>query len=90
MARFDAFRGANITLPMGTIEAAEWALYRDAAYEHLAAGEWRELGLALKHTREIIPLDPCGTDQGLWVDTKSGGGHQTLIVTHRSTYRHSR
>ncbi|MEQ1754827.1 MAG: serine protease [Micropepsaceae bacterium] len=43
MARFDAFRGANITLPMGTIEAAEWALYRDAAYEHLAAGEWREL-----------------------------------------------
>jgi S1-C subfamily serine protease len=28
---------------MGTIEAAEWALWRDAAYNHLAAGEWREL-----------------------------------------------
>jgi len=43
MARFDAFRGGNISLPMGTIEAAEWALWRDAAYNHLAAGEWREL-----------------------------------------------
>lgn len=43
MARFDAFRGGNVTLPMGTLEAAEWALYRDAAYEHLAAGQWREL-----------------------------------------------
>ena len=43
MARFDAFRGGNISLPMGTLEAAEWALYRDAAYDHLAAGEWREL-----------------------------------------------
>lgn len=43
MARFDAFRGGNVTLPMGTIEAAEWALYKDSAYEHLAAGQWREL-----------------------------------------------
>ena len=43
MARFDAFRGGNVTLPMGAIAAAEWALFRDAAYEHLAAGEWREL-----------------------------------------------
>jgi S1-C subfamily serine protease len=43
MARFDAFRGGNVTLPMGALEAAEWALYRDAAYEHLAAGQWREL-----------------------------------------------
>lgn len=43
MARFDAFRGGNVTLPMGTIEAAEWVLYRDFAYENLAAGQWREL-----------------------------------------------
>ena len=44
MARFDAFRGGNVTLPMGTIEAAEWAaLYKDAAYDQLAAGQWREL-----------------------------------------------
>jgi S1-C subfamily serine protease len=43
MARFDAFRGGNVTLPMGAIAAAEWALFRDTAYEHLAAGAWREL-----------------------------------------------
>jgi S1-C subfamily serine protease len=43
MARFDAFRGGNVTLPMGALEAAEWALYRDTAYEHLADGQWREL-----------------------------------------------
>ena len=43
MARFDAFRGGNVTLPMGALEAAEWALYRDTAYEHLASGQWREL-----------------------------------------------
>jgi S1-C subfamily serine protease len=43
MARFDAFRGGNVSLPMGTLEAAEWALYRDFAYENLAAGQWREL-----------------------------------------------
>ncbi len=43
MARYDAFRGGNISLPMGNIEAAEWTLYRDSAYEHLAAGAWREL-----------------------------------------------
>ncbi|MFN8946553.1 MAG: S1C family serine protease [Alphaproteobacteria bacterium] len=43
MARFDAFRGGNVTLPMGALEAAEWALYRDTAYEHLASGQWRDL-----------------------------------------------
>ena len=43
MARYDAFRGGNISLPMSTIEAANWVLFRDAAYEHLAAGQWREL-----------------------------------------------
>lgn len=43
MARYDAFKSGNVTLKMGTIEAAEWTLFRDAAYELLAGGHWREL-----------------------------------------------
>jgi len=50
MARFDAFRGGNVSLPMGTLEAAEWALYRDFAYENLAAGQWRELTENERHS----------------------------------------
>jgi S1-C subfamily serine protease len=42
-ARFDAFKSANIQLPMGTIEAADWTLNRQAAYNLLAASRWREL-----------------------------------------------
>lgn len=42
-ARHDAFKSANVNLPMGTLEAAEWTISRPAAYELLAAGQWREL-----------------------------------------------
>jgi hypothetical protein len=43
VARFDAFKSGNITLPMGTIEAAEWTINRQNAYDLLAAGHWRGL-----------------------------------------------
>lgn len=43
IARHDAFKTGNVTLKSGTIEAAEWTLNRDAAYELLAGGHWREL-----------------------------------------------
>lgn len=43
VARFDAFKSGNITLPMGTIEAAEWTINRQNAYDMLAAGHWRGL-----------------------------------------------
>ncbi len=43
VARHDAFKSGNITLPMGTIEAADWTINRPAAYDLLAAGQWREL-----------------------------------------------
>lgn len=43
IARYDAFKSGNVTLKAGTLEAAEWTIYRDAAYELLAGGHWREL-----------------------------------------------
>ncbi|MFM9863966.1 MAG: S1C family serine protease [Micropepsaceae bacterium] len=43
VARHDAFKSANINLPMGTLEAAEWTINRPAAYDLLAAGQWRAL-----------------------------------------------
>jgi Trypsin-like peptidase domain len=42
-ARYDAFKSGNVILPMGTLEAAEWTLNRDTAYNLLGAGRWREL-----------------------------------------------
>ena len=42
-ARHDAFKSGNVILPMGTIEAADWTINRQAAYNLLAAGRWREL-----------------------------------------------
>jgi S1-C subfamily serine protease len=42
-ARAEAFKSANVALPMGTIEAAEWTLYRQNAYDLLAAGKWQDL-----------------------------------------------
>ena len=42
-ARYEAFKSGNIMLPMGTIEAADWTLNRQAAYNLLAASRWREL-----------------------------------------------
>lgn len=42
-ARLEAFKSGNVVLPMGTIEAADWTLNRQAAYNLLAAGKWREL-----------------------------------------------
>lgn len=42
-ARYDAFKSANIQLPMGTIEAADWTINRQTAYNLLGAGRWREL-----------------------------------------------
>ncbi len=43
IARYDAFKSGNIVLPMGTLEAAEWTINRQPAYNLLAAGRWREL-----------------------------------------------
>jgi S1-C subfamily serine protease len=43
VARFEAFKTGNVVLPMGTLEAAEWTINRQAAYDLLAAGRWREL-----------------------------------------------
>ncbi len=43
VARYEAFKSGNIVLPMGTIEAAEWTINRQNAYDLLAAGRWREL-----------------------------------------------
>jgi Trypsin-like peptidase domain len=43
IARFDAFKSGNVVLPMGTLEAAEWTINRQPAYNLLAAGRWREL-----------------------------------------------
>lgn len=43
VARHDAFKSGIVNLPMGTFEAAEWTLNRPAAYDLLAAGQWREL-----------------------------------------------
>jgi S1-C subfamily serine protease len=43
VARFEAFKSGNVVLPMGTLEAAEWTLNRQSAYELLAASRWREL-----------------------------------------------
>jgi S1-C subfamily serine protease len=43
VARFDAFKTGNVVLPMGTLEAAEWTINRQSAYDLLAAGRWREL-----------------------------------------------
>lgn len=42
-ARFEAFKSGNIVLPMGTLEAAEWTLNRQSAYDLLASSRWREL-----------------------------------------------
>ena len=42
-ARGDAFKTGNVVLPMGTIEAAEWTLFRQNAYDALAAGKWQDL-----------------------------------------------
>ncbi len=42
-ARYEAFKSGNIMLPMGTIEAADWTLNRQTAYNLLGAGRWREL-----------------------------------------------
>ncbi len=41
--RFQAFKTGNVILPMGTLEAADWTINRQAAYSLLAAGRWREL-----------------------------------------------
>ena len=43
VARHDAFKTGNVVLPMGTLEAAEWTINREAAYNLLAASRWREL-----------------------------------------------
>ena len=43
VARFDAFKSGSIVLPMGTLEAAEWTLNRQSAYDLLASSRWREL-----------------------------------------------
>jgi S1-C subfamily serine protease len=43
VARFDAFKSGNIVLPMGTLEAADWTINRQNAYDLLAAGHWRGL-----------------------------------------------
>jgi len=43
VARFEAFKTGNVMLPMGTLEAAEWTINRQNAYDLLAAGRWREL-----------------------------------------------
>lgn len=43
VARYDAFGTGNVVLPMGTLEAADWTINRQNAYELLAAGRWREL-----------------------------------------------
>ena len=43
VARHEAFKSANVNLPMGTLEAAEWTINRENAYNLLAAGKWREL-----------------------------------------------
>jgi len=43
IARYDAFKSGNVVLPMGTLEAAEWTINRQAAYNLLGAGRWREL-----------------------------------------------
>ena len=43
VARFEAFKSDNVVLPMGTLEAAEWTLNRQSAYELLASQRWREL-----------------------------------------------
>ena len=42
-ARFDAFKSGNVVLAMGTLEAAEWTINRQNAYNLLAASRWREL-----------------------------------------------
>lgn len=42
-ARSEAFKTGNVVLPMGTIEAAEWTLYRQSAYDLLATGKWQDL-----------------------------------------------
>jgi S1-C subfamily serine protease len=43
VARHEAFKSGNVTLPMGTLEAADWTINRQNAYELLAASRWREL-----------------------------------------------
>jgi S1-C subfamily serine protease len=43
VARHEAFKSGNVILPMGTLEAAEWTINRQAAYNLLAASRWREL-----------------------------------------------
>ena len=43
VARFEAFKSGNVTLPMGTLEAADWTINRPAAYDLLASEQWREL-----------------------------------------------
>jgi S1-C subfamily serine protease len=43
VARYDAFGSGNVVLPMGTLEAADWTINRQNAYDLLAAGRWREL-----------------------------------------------
>ena len=42
-ARYEAFKSGNVVLPMGTLEAAEWTINRQNAYNLLAASRWREL-----------------------------------------------
>ncbi len=42
-ARYDAFKSGNVVLPMGTLEAADWTINRQNAYNLLAASRWREL-----------------------------------------------
>jgi S1-C subfamily serine protease len=81
MARFDAFRGGNITLPMGTIEAAEWALWRDAAYNHLAAGEWRELA-------DLVQRKGINNDLNWYYLGRSAEGLGELELA-RQYYQHS-